>query len=40
MKKCIITVFFLVDDFCKIFENWEKNNLLPSTKKPDKEQET
>ena len=32
MKKCIITVFFLVDNFCKIFENWEKNNLLPSTK--------
>ena len=32
MKKCIITVFFLVDNFCKIFENWEKNNLLPSIK--------
>ena len=32
MKKCIITVFFLVDNFCKIFKNWEKNNLLPSTK--------
>ena len=32
MKKCIITVFFLVDNFCEIFKNWEKNNLLPSTK--------
>jgi hypothetical protein len=30
MKKCIITVFFLVDNFCKIFKNWKKNNLLPS----------
>ena len=32
MKKCIITVFFLVDNFCKVFENWKKNNLLPSSK--------
>jgi hypothetical protein len=32
MKKCIITVFFLVDNFYKIFKNWEKNNLLASTK--------
>lgn len=37
MKKCIITVFFLIDNFCKIFENWEKNNLLPSAKTRQRE---
>lgn len=30
MKKCIITVFVLVDNFCKIFKNWEQSNLIPS----------
>lgn len=32
MKKCITTVYYLVDDFCKIFETWQKEKLLPSNK--------
>ena len=30
MKKCITTVFYLVDNFCQEYEKWEKNKLLPS----------
>ena len=33
MKKCIITVYYLVDNFCKIYQQWEQNKLLPSDKK-------
>ena len=32
MKKCIITVYYLIDNFCKIFHEWEKEKLLPSNK--------
>jgi Transposase DDE domain len=32
MKKCITTVYYLVDNFCKIFNEWEKEKLLPSNK--------
>lgn len=32
MKKCIITVFYLLDNFCKIYEEWSKQKLLPSNK--------
>lgn len=32
MKKCITTVYYLVDNFCKIFNCWEKEKLLPSSK--------
>ena len=32
MKKCITTVFYLVDNFCSIFHKWEKEKLLPSNK--------
>ena len=32
MKKCIITVYYLVDNFCKIYKRWEKEKLLPSNK--------
>jgi hypothetical protein len=32
MKKCITTVYYLVDNFCKIFHEWEKEKLLPSNK--------
>lgn len=32
MKKCITTVYYLVDNFCKIFNEWEKAKLLPSNK--------
>ena len=33
MKKCIITVYYLVDNFCKIYLQWEQSKLLPSDKK-------
>ena len=32
MKKSITTLYYLVDDFCKIFNSWEKANLLPTNK--------
>ena len=32
MKKCITTVYYLVDNFCQIFNRWEKEKLLPSNK--------
>ena len=32
MKKCITTVFYLLDNFCKEYKKWEENNLLPSNK--------
>lgn len=32
MKKCITSVYYLVDNFCKIFKEWEKEKLLPSNK--------
>lgn len=28
MKKCIITVYYLIDNFCKIYEEWTRYNLL------------
>lgn len=33
MKKCIITVYYLVNNFCKIYLEWEQNKLLPSDRK-------
>ena len=33
MKKCIITVYYLVDNFCKVYQEWEQNKLLPNDKK-------
>ena len=32
IKKCIITVYYLIDNFSKIFHEWEKEKLLPSNK--------
>lgn len=32
MKKCITTIFYLVDNFCKEYQKWEQNKLLPSEK--------
>ena len=32
MKKCITSVYYLVDNFCKIFHEWEKVHLLPNNK--------
>jgi len=33
MKKCIITVYYLINNFCKIYQDWEQNKLLPSDRK-------
>lgn len=32
MKKCITTVYCLVDDFCKIFQKWQESKLLPDNR--------
>ena len=32
MKKCITTIYYLVDNFCKIYHDWERSNILPSNK--------
>lgn len=37
MKKCITTVYYLVDNFCTMFQEWEKEKLLPSSKKRHKQ---
>jgi len=37
MKKCITTVYYLIDNFCKIYHQWEENKLLPSNKQRHRE---
>ena len=32
MKKCITTIFCLIDNFCKEYEKWEQHKLLPLPK--------
>lgn len=32
MKKCIVAIYCLIDDFCKEYEKWEKHKLIPSNK--------
>lgn len=36
MKKCITTIFYLVDNFCKEYQKWEQSKLIPSDKKRDR----
>ncbi|KJV74113.1 transposase DDE domain protein [Orientia tsutsugamushi str. UT76] len=31
MKKCIVTVYYLIDNFCKIYQEWERKKLIPSS---------
>ncbi|BAG41299.1 transposase [Orientia tsutsugamushi str. Ikeda] len=31
MKKCITTVYYLIDNFCKIYQEYERNRLIPSS---------
>ncbi|SPR13809.1 transposase [Orientia tsutsugamushi] len=31
MKKCIITVYYLIGNFCKIYQEWERKRLIPSS---------
>lgn len=37
MKKCITTVYYLIDNFCQLFHKWEKEKLIPSSKKRNRE---
>jgi hypothetical protein len=37
MKKCITTIYYLINNFCKIYQQWEHNKLLPSDKKRQRE---
>ena len=32
MKKCIITIYYLIDNFGQIYQEWEQSKLLPSNK--------
>ncbi|SPR07964.1 transposase [Orientia tsutsugamushi] len=31
MKKCIITVYYLIDNFYKIYQEWERKRLIPNS---------
>ena len=33
MKKCIISLFYILDNFCKIYEEWEQKKLVPTDRK-------
>jgi Transposase DDE domain len=37
MKKCITTIYYLINNFCKIYQEWEQSKLLPSDKKLHRE---
>ena len=37
MKKDITTIYYLIDNFCKIYTEWEKNHLLPNNKQRHRE---
>ena len=37
MKKCITTVYYLVDNFCKVYQEWERSKLLSSDKQRQRE---
>jgi hypothetical protein len=37
VKNCIITLYCLVDNFCKIYQEWEKNHFLPKDGKRSRE---
>ncbi|KJV54645.1 putative transposase, partial [Orientia tsutsugamushi str. Karp] len=31
MKKYIITGYYLIDNFCKIYQEWKRKRLIPSS---------
>ena len=37
MKKCIITMYYLIDNFCQEYKKWEQHKLIPLFKKRDRE---
>ncbi|KJV76277.1 transposase [Orientia tsutsugamushi] len=37
MKKCIITVYYLIDNFCKIYQEWERKRLMPSSNQSNRD---
>ncbi|WP_223845065.1 hypothetical protein [Orientia tsutsugamushi] len=37
MKKCIITVYYLIDNFCKIYQEWERKRLILSSNQRNKD---
>ncbi|KJV51882.1 putative transposase [Orientia tsutsugamushi str. Gilliam] len=37
MKKCIITVYYLIDNFCKIYQDQERKRLMPSNNQKNKD---
>ena len=36
MKKCIITIYYLIDNFCKEYKKWERRKLLPALGQRDR----
>ena len=39
MKKCIITLYYLIDNFCKEYKKWEKHKLIATGKTRDRDSE-
>ncbi len=37
MKKCITTLFYILDNFCEIYEEWEKQKLIPTDRQRRRE---
>ncbi len=37
MKKCIITVYYLIDNLCKIYQESWKKRLIPSNNQRNKD---
>ncbi|KJV56503.1 hypothetical protein OTSKATO_0272 [Orientia tsutsugamushi str. Kato PP] len=37
MKKCIITVYYLIDNFCKIYQECERKRLISSSNQRNKD---
>ncbi|KJV77220.1 hypothetical protein OTSTA716_0368 [Orientia tsutsugamushi str. TA716] len=37
MKKCIITVYYLIDNFCKIYQEWKRKRLISSSNQRNKD---
>ena len=36
MKKCIITIYYLIDNFCKEYQRREQSKLLPAVGQRDR----
>ncbi|SPM46251.1 transposase [Orientia tsutsugamushi] len=37
MKKCTVTVYYLIDNFCKIYQEWERKRLIQSSNQKNRD---